>query len=174
MKTKSLIILCAAAVTLGACASNKGPERHPQVDKQRMARLYNTFISRWDFNEDGSATCDDISTQRSRLFRRLDEDQNGQLTSREYRHARFEDKSFMFFTVDRVDTNSNTTIDADEFVAVPHSQFLNMDQDNDCFIDQHEALTAMRERNPDAALQRRGNGSKDSRSKGNKRHFTAD
>lgn len=174
MINNTLLILCASSLILSACASNKRPDRRAQHDPERMERMYQTFVNRWDFNEDGKATCDDISVQRSRLFRRLDEDNNGVLSSREFRHARFEDKSFMFFTYDRVDTNASASIDLDEFMTVAHSQFLGMDQDNDCLIDRREALTAMRERNPDVAREKKSKGKKGGRGGGEKRNFTAD
>lgn len=147
MSVKSLIIVSCASVALAACASNKGPERSERrpMDPEQMERVYNRFVERWDYNQDGMATCDDIAIQRSRLFKRLDTDTNGELSSSEYRYAKFEDKSFMFFTHDRVDTDASTTINVDEFVAVTHSEFLNMDQDGDCLINQREAMMAMRD-----------------------------
>ncbi len=155
MNLKPLILLCTAAIVLGACSPQKGPHQDRHIDPERIERLYADFINRWDYNQDGFATCDDIAVKRSRLFKRLDEDNNGTLSSREYRHARFEDKSFMFYEMDRIDSNGSTTIEIEEFMGVAHSQFLNMDKDGDCTLSRREALTAMRDRNPDAALEKR-------------------
>ncbi len=153
----SILILLSTTVALGACAS-KGPggpgrggppERGAMMDpaerEQKMEQVYRQFVQRWDYNEDGEATCDDISTQRSRLFRALDEDGNGELTSGEYRHAKFEDKSFMFFDFLRVDTNSTGKVELEEIIAVPHSQFLNADKNKDCSISPDEAMATIRE-----------------------------
>lgn len=147
MTFRPLALLGCASVLLMACASNKGPERPEkrQMDPERMERLYNQFVERWDYNEDGMATCDDISVQRARLFKRLDTDESGALTSGEYRYAKFEDKSFMFFALDRVDTNASAEVDLEEFVAVSHSEFLNLDKDGNCAISQREAIAALRE-----------------------------
>ena len=145
MNIKTVILLICTTALVSACASNKRqgqPRRH--MDPVRMERVYIQFVERWDFNEDGVATCDDIGVQRSRLFNQLDGDKNGELTRSEYRYAKFEDKSFLFFPIDRVDTNASATVNVDEFVAVFHSEFLNIDQDHDCQISQREAVVAMR------------------------------
>lgn len=110
-----------------------------------MEQIYARFVERWDYNSDGFATCDDVRIQRARLFKLLDEDKDDFLTSREYRYAKFEDKSFLFFPIDRVDSDTSTSVDVEEFVAVPHSEFLNIDQDGNCEISQREAMTAMRD-----------------------------
>jgi len=115
------------------------------MDPERLEQIYSRFVERWDYNEDGQATCEDIAVKRSRLFQRLDEDKDGALSSGEYRYAKFEDKSFLFFPYDRVDMDSSTTIDVEEFVAVSHSEFLNIDKDKDCTINRQEAMMAMRE-----------------------------
>lgn len=147
MTVKPLILLACSAALLSACASNKRPERPEREgrDPGRIEHLYNQFVARWDYNEDGVATCDDIRVKRARLFRLLDEDKDDFLSSREYRYAKFEDKSFLFFPMDRVDSNTSASVDVEEFVAVPHSEFLNMDEDGNCEISQNEAITTMRE-----------------------------
>jgi len=115
------------------------------MDPQRMEHIYLQFVERWDYNQDGLATCDDLTVKRSRLFKRLDADKSGDLTSGEFRYAKFEDKSFMFFPLDRVDTNASATIEVDEFVAVSDSSFLHTDKDKNCVISRQEAMIAARE-----------------------------
>lgn len=170
MNSKALILLCTTAIILSACASKKGPRQNRQMNPERIERLYKDFVARWDYNQDGLATCDDISVKRSRLFKRLDEDKNGTLSSREYRHARFEDKSFMFYEMSRIDSNGSTAVEINEFMGVAHSQFLNMDKDNDCTLSKREVLTAMREQNPDTSRKKGGKGK---RGKDKKRHMTS-
>ncbi len=147
-------IIFGAAFSLSACAG--GPERgrpggppqtdmNPESHAERVQQVYSQFVSRWDYNQDGEATCDDISVQRSRLFRVLDENKDGKLVSGEYRHAKFEDKSFMFFDFLRVDTNDTGAVELEELVAVPHSQFLNADRDGDCYISPPEAMAMVRQ-----------------------------
>jgi|GEM_PF-1655436 len=150
-------ILFGAAIGLSACAG--GPERggrnhmggppqmemNPEAHAERVEQVYRQYVERWDYNQDGEATCDDIELQRSRLFRMLDEDKDGKLTSSEYRHAKFEDKSFMFFDFLRVDTNGRGAVELEELVAVPHSQFLNADENGDCYISPPEAMAMVRQ-----------------------------
>lgn len=147
-------ITVGACLILAACAGKPDRPRRsgpPQMELDEEARaeqsqqVYRRFVERWDYNQDGEATCDDISLQRSRLFRMLDEDKDGRLTSGEYRHAKFEDKSFLFFDFLRVDMNGTNSIEPEELVAVPHSQFLNADSDGDCYISPDEAIAMARE-----------------------------
>ncbi len=113
------------------------------MDPGRMEQMVSRYIERWDYNNDGAATCDDINVSRSRLFRLLDEDKDGLLASGEYRHAKFEDKSFLFFDFIRVDANGDSRVSVEELVAVPNSQFLAADKDHDCRISPQEAVGAM-------------------------------
>ena len=161
MNSKALILLCTTTVVLSACSSKKGPHQPHQIDPARIERLYADFIARWDYNQDGLATCEDISVKRSRL----DEDWDGYLTSREYRHARFEDKSFMFYEMSRIDSDANRLVTLAEFMAVPHSQFLNMDLDKNCTINRQEAVIALRGQSLEMKEQQRGKKGKGKRQK---------
>ena len=110
-----------------------------------MQHLVARYTERWDSNNDGIASCDDLGLSRSRLFRMLDEDNDGLLSTGEYRHAKFEGKSFMFFDFMAVDKDHSAAISVEELVAVPNSQFLAADKDHDCRISPEEAMAAMRE-----------------------------
>ena len=145
-----LLLALSSALLLTACASKRPDDRHgppqgPAMDPARMEEMVRLYTERWDYNNDGAATCDDINVARSRLFRLLDEDKDGQLTSGEYRHAKFEDKSFLFFDFLRIDTNGDGAVSVDELVAVPNSQFMAADKDHDCRISPNEAMASMRE-----------------------------
>ncbi|MFC4347891.1 hypothetical protein ACFO5Q_08555 [Kordiimonas lipolytica] len=119
-------------------------DMNPEAHAERVEQVYRLYVERWDYNGDGEATCDDINVQRSRLFRMLDQNKDGKLVSGEYRHAKFEDKSFMFFDFLRVDTNGTGAVELEEMEAVPHSQFLNADGDGNCTISPHEAMAMVR------------------------------
>lgn len=158
MTYKSTITLAlTAAVLFSACASNKperrqgpggrgpGMEMDPSKMEARRTELRERFLAKWDHNKDGTVACDDITLSRSRLFRRLDQDNDGALVSAEYRHAKFEDKAFLFYDFLGTDKNGDGLIDVDELIAVPHSQFQSMDNDGDCTITPPEMMAAMRE-----------------------------
>jgi len=145
MNVRNLILLSLVAALIGACASKRGHERQrPQMKPERIERLYAQFVTHWDFNRDKQITCDDINLQRTQLFARLDIDNNGELGSGEYRFAKFEDKSFMFFALDQIDTNASSTITIKEFTAVSHSEFLSIDKNHDCLISKEEAMASKR------------------------------
>lgn len=149
----ALLIALTASITLTACANKRPDERRgpppgmqdEHLDPERMRALTAHYTERWDSNNDGVATCDDISLTRSRLFRILDENKDGILNSTEYRHAKFEDKSFLFFDFPTVDKDHDGEVSVEELVAVPNSQFLAADKDGDCRISPDEAMLAVRD-----------------------------
>jgi len=153
----ALFVALTAAIALSACSSGRpdgrrgpppggpGMMQGEGMDPERMQNLVARYTERWDANNDGIATCDDVNLTRSRLFRILDEDKDGLLTPAEYRHSRFEDKSFMFFDFMTVDKDHDGSVSVEELVAVPNSQFLAADKDNDCRISPEEAMAAMQE-----------------------------
>ncbi|WP_081611410.1 hypothetical protein [Kordiimonas gwangyangensis] len=153
----ALALALSASLLVTACAKGgpdgrRGPPpgaagmaEHGPMDPERMKSLVTRYTERWDANNDGAATCDDINLTRSRLFRVLDEDKDGFLNSGEYRHAKFEDKSFLFFDFMAVDKDHDGSVSVEELVAVPNSQFLAADNDHDCRISADEAMMALEE-----------------------------
>lgn len=146
MKTASKHVVTALiiAVTLTACASRrKAPERPPLKPEQKQT-LYNRLVTRWDFDKDGAVTCNDITVQRRSLFIELDTDNNDLLSVSEYRFARFEDKSYLFYTYQEVDIDKAPGLSFTEFNAVSHSQFVGFDRDKNCTVSIDEASDALR------------------------------
>lgn len=149
---KRTLLLMFSALSISACASH-GPDRHkgprmemdPAKMEARREEMQTRFLAKWDYDEDGLVTCDDIALKRSRLFRQLDSDNDGFLTSGEYRYAKFEDKTFLFYDFLTTNKNGDGGVDVDEFVAVPHSAFQRMDADSDCIVSPHEMMAAMHE-----------------------------
>ncbi|WP_417460218.1 hypothetical protein [Kordiimonas sp.] len=166
---KTLFIIVSTALVLTACANRgsdgpRGPGGRPDMEmdpakmEARREEMRTRFLTKWDYNEDGAVTCDDITLSRSRLFRLLDENKDGLLVSGEYRHAKFEDKSFLFYDFLGLDKNGDGGIGVDELIAVPHSQFQSMDDDGDCTISPREMMASMREARMDGGRggERRG------------------
>jgi len=153
----ALIVALTAVIALTACASKHPDKRGGPppgspgmmqgrgMDPERMKALVARYTERWDTDRDGVATCDDVNLARSRLFRVLDEDKDGFLNSGEYRHAKFEDKSFLFFDFLTVDKDHDGAVSVEELVAVPNSQFLAADRDKDCRIAPEEAMAALQD-----------------------------
>jgi len=158
---RNSVVFLITILFLAACASKPDrPPRSEQADRQlnpeRIERQYSEYIARWDYNGDGQATCDDIHLLRSRIFRSIDADGDEVLSSGEFRHAKFEDKSFLFFDFTTTDENKSGKIDLDEFIMVTHSEFSGVDQNGDCILSRREALTALRNQNIGQGDQGRG------------------
>lgn len=146
-------VTIALALCITACASNRRPER-PELSPERKQGLYERILNKWDINRDQAVTCDDVIAVRKALFSTLDTDNNEVLSPREYRFAQFEDKSFLFYSFDKVNTTDDTDINFTEFSNVPHSEFAGIDRNKDCTVTVDEAAEALR----DEFRERRGRG----------------
>ncbi len=142
---KHLPITFILAVSLTACAGRgeRGRER-PEPSPERKAEMVERFTARWDHDRDGTVSCADVAFQRTRLFAQLDTDTDEQLSSGEYRYAKFEDKGFLFHLFADVDTDLSDSVSLSEFQAVTNSRFASADKDGDCIISPEEAVNAMR------------------------------
>lgn len=144
---KNITVACMITLVLVACAGrgDRRPER-PEPSPERLAEMQQRFLARWDQNEDGVVTCDDVAFERAELFFVLDTNEDEELASSEYRYAKFEDKSFMFHMFSEVDTDTSGAVSLKELQAVTHSQFASIDKDGNCIVSDQEAAMAARER----------------------------
>jgi len=144
IKPHHTLLLSAAVMLLAACSSKKlGPLEKPMTPEM-IANFYDRTLVRWDHNQDGDLTCADIATARIELFNDLDKNSNKLLDPNEYRRAQFEDKSFMFFRFDQLDSNEDRKLSASEFGSVSDSNFRAMDKNEDCTVSPQEAAEFMR------------------------------
>lgn len=153
--TRALVISSTFLVVAG-CASRE-PER-PQLSPERKQELYERFVLRHDVNLDRVVTCEDIAISRTRLFTSLDVDGDGSLAASEYRLAPFEDKSFVFYPFEKVDTDTSVLVSKAEFAAVPDSQFGRFDRNRDCTVSVEEAAEATRDQFEERRGDRRDSG----------------
>lgn len=154
---KTAIITLLSSLCVVACSGpdDRRPPR-PELTPERKAELHERFVDRWDFDGDGAVTCADVAFQRNQLFTLLDTNTDDMLTSGEYRYAKFEDKNFLFHLFTEVDTDGTGTISRSELNAVTHSQFVSLDKNGDCVVNEQEAEAAARERARENRSEQRG------------------
>ena len=133
----SLAITC-SALLLAAC-SKKAPDPVADIPSPMVEKALREFTANWDIDEDGQATCSDISLLRTQQFSRLDTNADTRLSSLEYRAINFEDNSFVFYEHQTLDTDQSGALDLSEFSAVSHSLFRGTDKDGDCIIGLRDA-----------------------------------
>lgn len=144
IKLSHTLLISAAAIMLTACSSKKlGPLEKPMTPEM-IANFYDRTLVQWDHNQDNTLTCDDVKTARTGLFQELDTNGNKSLGQTEYRRAQFEDKSFMFFRFDQLDSNADGIVSIAEFNSVSDSNFRAMDKNEDCNVSALEAAEFMR------------------------------
>ncbi|WP_262694931.1 EF-hand domain-containing protein [Kordiimonas aquimaris] len=140
LKLGAFIII---GLCVSGCASNRrdGP---PELPPERKQALYDRLVTQWDYNQDDTITCADVTTVRTRLFDTLDTNKDGFLYPAEYRFAQFDDKSFLFFPFAKVDSDESSSISFTEFKDIPHSEFGGYDSNRDCIVTIDEAAAALR------------------------------
>ena len=133
----SLTIACFASL-LAAC-SKKAPDPAAEIPAPMVEKALRDFTAKWDFNDDGQATCADVTLLRTRQFGRLDVNSDGGLTSLEYRAINFEDNSFVFYEHQSLDIDQSGSLDISEFSVVSHNLFRAADKDGNCTIGLRDA-----------------------------------
>lgn len=128
--------LCGLA--LSAC-TKKAPDPLETIPAERIEKALSRLVTKWDHNNDGQATCADVTVLRRQQFIKLDQNNDSRLNNREYRTANFEDKSFVFHDFEKLDANVSGVIELSEFTAVSHSEFRGLDKDDDCRLDMRDA-----------------------------------
>lgn len=137
-KLRSAIVFTACSLALIAC-TKKQPDPVETIPTERINQALKRLVTKWDYNNDGQATCADITVLRRQQFSKLDADVNNRLSQKEYRTANFEDKSFVFHDFAKLDEDVSGMIELGEFVAVSHSEFRGLDKDNNCTLGQRDA-----------------------------------
>ncbi len=159
-KTTFITFSSLACLLLVACAK-KEIDPITLIPQEEGDQIYKRISANWDENGDGKASCEDIVLGRQALFKALDLNNDQIMQPAEYRLAKFEDKSFVFFDYKKADTDESNHITFNEFSAVPNSLFQGLDTDGSCLVSREEAL-----RSEIAAIQsgeRRGSRKKDNR-----------
>lgn len=128
----------ASCLIIGAC-SKKVPDPVETIPAEHVERALTRLVTKWDYNDDGRATCEDVDVLRRQQFVKLDTNRDNRLSNREYRAANFEDKSFVFHDFTKLDANESGIIEPTEFIAVSHSEFRGLDKDDNCVIEYRDA-----------------------------------
>ena len=99
----------------------------------------NRFLQRFDANNDGKVTQEEINTVKSEQFAKYDKDGNGVLSLEEWqamRQDRMKERQAQGFS--RHDANGDGGISKEEFLAKSNRWMERMDHNGDHMIDQDE------------------------------------
>lgn len=161
MRLHTITLITLSAVSVAACGGNRGPRERPPLSPERVERLNDRFVRQWDINKDGLVTCEDIPARRQQVFDQVNADSDNGLSPAEYRQVAFEDKSFLFYSFEYMDENTDGAISLSEFSRIPQNEFNSADKNKDCMISAEEAAESLRDQ-----FRERGRGREDNRGRG--------
>lgn len=105
-----------------------------------------TFISAaqtWDFDKDGTVTCDEWKNYVATLHREADADGDGALTDAEFQKMSKTDQ--LFSVADRAyfDANGDGKVTVEELTSKPNPAFKTLDKNGDCRLDRNESVRVL-------------------------------
>lgn len=116
--------------------------------------LDQTFIGAaqtWDFDKNGTVTCDEWKNYAATLFRESDGDGNGALDAAEFQQMSRTDRLFEIADVAYFDANRDGKVTLEEMTGKQNTAFRLLDKNGDCQIDRNESVQVLQREAPKPA-----------------------
>lgn len=136
-------IIVASSLVLCACAS--GGARNAKSSDSNT-RSFIQAAGTWDFDRDGTVSCNEWKGYATRQFGAVDSNADGNLEYSEYKTLSARDSMFGSVSPEFFDRNKDTRISKTEFVDTPNPAFAGLDADKDCNLTIAELAAVPRKR----------------------------
>ncbi len=123
------LILASTGVLLSACASG-GPGNAQSGDSN--TRAFIRAAGTWDFDRDGTVTCQEWKDYAARQFKAGDANADGVLDAGEYKSLSSRDSLFGSIAPGFFDSSGDNRITQAEFIGKPNPAFSSLDVNKDC------------------------------------------
>jgi Ca2+-binding EF-hand superfamily protein len=141
-KLPPLKLVVALAAVLGGCSSMPSLTGggSPFGSSSSVDRTFIGAAQTWDFDKDGSVTCDEWKNYLATLHRESDADGDGVLVDAEFQKMAKTDQ--LFSVADRAyfDANGDGKVTIEEMTSKPNPAFKQLDKNGDCRIDRNESV----------------------------------
>ncbi|MGE5267783.1 MAG: EF-hand domain-containing protein [Deltaproteobacteria bacterium] len=141
-------LVAAATATLAGCSSM------PSLTGASASSMDRTFISAaqtWDFDKDGSVTCDEWKNYVATLVRESDGNGDGALDAEDFKKLAKTDQLFSVADLSYYDTNGDGRVTIEEMTAKPNAAFKLLDKNGVCRIDRNESVRVLQVDAPKAS-----------------------
>lgn len=141
-------LVAATAASVSACSSM------PSLTSSSASSMDRTFISAaqtWDFDKDGSVTCDEWKNYVATLVRETDGNGDGALDAEEFKKLAKTDQLFSVADLSYYDANGDGRVTIEEMTAKPNTAFKLLDKNGDCRIDRNESVRVLQVDAPKAS-----------------------
>jgi uncharacterized protein YceK len=141
-------LVAASTAVLAGCSSM------PSLTGSSASSMDRTFISAaqtWDFDKDGSVTCDEWKNYVATLVRESDGNGDGALDAEEFKKLAKTDQLFSVADLAYYDANGDGRVTIEEMAAKPNAAFKLLDKNGDCRIDRNESVRVLQVDAPKAS-----------------------
>ncbi|MCU0954929.1 MAG: EF-hand domain-containing protein [Hyphomicrobium sp.] len=141
-------LVAASTAALAGCSSM------PSLTGSSASSMDRTFISAaqtWDFDKDGSVTCDEWKNYVATLVRESDGNGDGALDAEEFKKLAKTDQLFSVADLSYYDANGDGRVTIEEMAAKPNAAFRLLDKNGDCRIDRNESVRVLQVDGPKAS-----------------------
>jgi uncharacterized protein YceK len=141
-------LVAASTAALAGCSSM------PSLTGSSASSMDRTFISAaqtWDFDKDGSVTCDEWKNYVATLVRESDGNGDGALDAEEFKKLAKTDQLFSVADLAYYDANGDGRVTIEEMAAKPNAAFKLLDKNGDCRIDRNESVRVLQVDAPKAS-----------------------
>ncbi len=145
-------LLGASAAALGVCGCSSAPSissiGSPFGSSSSIDRTFVSAAQTWDFDKNGSVTCDEWKNYLASLVRESDGNGDGALEDAEFEKMAKTDRLFTVADRSYYDASGDGKVTLDEMTGKQNAAFKQLDKNNDCQIDRNETVRVLQVEGP--------------------------
>jgi Ca2+-binding EF-hand superfamily protein len=148
-------LLGAAAAALVVCGCSSAPSissiGSPFGSSSSVDRTFVSAAQTWDFDKDGTVTCDEWKNYLTSLVRESDGNGDGALDDSEFEKMAKTDRLFTVADRSYYDASGDGKVTLEEMTGKQNAAFKQLDKNNDCQIDRNETVRVLQVDAPKAS-----------------------
>jgi len=153
-RAAGLAIVFATGITLAGCGSSLPSFTGGGSPFGSSSNLDRTFIGAaqtWDFDKNGSVTCDEWKSYVASLVKESDGSGDGALDATEFQQMAKIDRLFEEADLGYFDANGDSRVTVEEMTGKQNVAFKLLDKNGDCSIDRNESVRVLQVDAPKAS-----------------------
>lgn len=140
---RPLAIALASAALTGCSSMPSLTGGSPFGSTSSIDRTFIGAAQTWDFDKDGSVTCDEWKNYVTTLLRESDGNGDGALDEAEFQQMAKTDQLFSVADNGYFDANGDGKVTPDELTGKQNAAFKQLDKNGDCRIDRNESVRVL-------------------------------
>jgi hypothetical protein len=144
-RTRGLAVIVATGLGLAGCGSSlpSFTGGSPFGSTSSIDRTFIGAAQTWDFDKDGTVTCDEWKNYVATLVRESDGNGDGALETAEFQQMAKTDRLFEVADAGYFDANGDGRVTVEEMTGKQNVAFKQLDKNGDCRIDRNESVRVL-------------------------------